>query len=77
MMQEEQHLYKDCKKKIEEHGGMVVDQHETYTYQIKPNDAKLLKVKDFYKGTVYLDCWIDEAIEEAMKKENTYEIGGN
>ena len=33
---------------IEEHGGMVVDQHECFTYQIKPNDAKLLKVKDFY-----------------------------
>lgn len=74
---QEQKVYEECKKMIEEHGGMVVDQHECFTYQIKPNDAKLLKVKDFYKGTVYLDCWIKEAINEAMNKENPNEIGGN
>lgn len=41
--------YDNLKKLIEDHGGMVVDQHECYTFQIKPESAKL-KMKDFYFG---------------------------
>ena len=39
--------YFNLKKLIEDHGGMVVEQHECYTFQIKPESAKL-KMKDFY-----------------------------
>jgi hypothetical protein len=35
------------KQKIEDNGGLVVEQHECFTYQIKPGDVKL-KAKDFY-----------------------------
>jgi len=41
--------YFNLKKLIEDHGGMVVEQHECYTFQIKPESAKL-KMKDFYFG---------------------------
>ena len=39
--------YDELKDLIEEHGGMVVDKHECFTYQIKPEQAKL-KMNDFY-----------------------------
>jgi len=38
--------------KIEENGGLVVDQHECFTYQIKPENA-MLKARDFYRGILY------------------------
>jgi hypothetical protein len=40
-------LFDKLKNTIEEHGGMVVDQHECFTFQIRPDTAKL-KMKDFY-----------------------------
>lgn len=45
-------IFDQTKKLIEENGGMVVDQHESCTYQIKPQEAKL-KMRDFYLGSVY------------------------
>ena len=66
--------YEDLKRKIEENGGLVVDQHECFTYQVKP-DKVLLKAKDFYEGPIYHSRWIDDAIE--LKKNNPMEIGGN
>jgi hypothetical protein len=66
--------FEHSKGLIEENGGMMVDQHECYTFQIKPQDA-LLKVRDFYWGKIYQDSWIVHGIEEA--KENTGVIGGN
>ena len=42
----------DVRNRIESHGGMLVDQHECFTYQIKPSDAKL-KMRDFYAGIIY------------------------
>lgn len=53
---------------------MVVDQHECYTYQIKPQEAKL-KMRDFYWGNVYQDSWIKKAISNA--NGNLNEFGGN
>jgi hypothetical protein len=35
--------YDELKKCIEDNGGLVVEQHECYTYQIKPELAKKLK----------------------------------
>lgn len=35
--------YFELKNLIHSHGGLVVDQHECYTYQIKPEQAKKLK----------------------------------
>ena len=40
-------VYNDLKYMIEEHGGMVVDQHECFTYQIKPEHANLGR-EDYY-----------------------------
>ena len=59
---------------IEDHGGMVVDQHECFTYQIRPDAAKL-KMKDFYQGKIYQSTWITKAIEK--NRDKPMEIGGN
>ena len=48
---------------IEDNGGLVVEQHECYTYQIKPESAKMLKQRDFYLGDIYLSSWITDSIE--------------
>jgi hypothetical protein len=64
----------DTKAKIESHGGILVDQHECFTYQIKPSDAKL-KMRDFYSGTIYQSSWLDQAIEN--QKGDLTNIGGN
>ena len=52
---------------------MVVDQHECFTYQIKPHKAKL-KMKDFYAGAIYQSTWIQKAIERSLNNSN--DIGG-
>ena len=64
----------DTKAKIESHGGILVDQHECFTYQIKPSDAKL-KMRDFYAGTIYQSSWLDQAIEK--QNGDLTIIGGN
>jgi hypothetical protein len=65
--------YEEIKTKIEDNGGLVVDQHECFTYQIKPGEVKL-KAKDFYQGTIYHSKWIDEAIGALADTPNV--IGG-
>jgi len=64
--------YEDTKKKIEENGGIVVDRHECFVYQIKPNKVNL-KFSDFYEGPVYHSFWIDDAIK--LTKDNPIVIG--
>ena len=66
-------VFDNLKKLIEEHGGMVVDQHECFTYQIKPQDAKM-KMKDYYAGMIFQSTWINAAIEKSIN--NSSEIGG-
>lgn len=66
--------YNELKDLIEEHGGMVVEKHECFTYQIKPEYAKL-KMKDFYQGSIYICNWIREAIYKNMA--NPVAIAGN
>jgi hypothetical protein len=66
-------IFDKIKAEIEEHGGMVVDQHECFTYQIKPHKAKL-KMKDFYAGAIYQSTWIQKAIERSLNNSN--DIGG-
>jgi hypothetical protein len=65
--------YDDLKLLIEQHGGIVVDQHECFTYQIKPEHAKL-KMKDFYQGSIYVCNWIRDSIDS--NKGNPTNIGG-
>ena len=60
---------------IEEHGGLVVDQHECFTYQIKPKEASKLKPKDFYQGSLYDQEWIEEAIRRHNGIKS--QLGGN
>lgn len=59
--------YEELKEVILANGGLVVDQHECYTYQIKPQEAKKLKHRDFYQGTIYLSDWIMEQVAENQK----------
>lgn len=66
-------IFDNIKANIEEHGGMVVDQHECFTYQIKPQEAKM-KMKDYYAGMIYQSTWINDAIEN--NADNTNDIGG-
>jgi len=65
--------YDELKELIELHGGMVVEQHECFTYQIKPEHAQL-KMKDFYQGPIYICTWIKDSITK--NKVNPMEIGG-
>ena len=58
-------VYIDLKYLIEAHGGIVVDKHESFTYQIQPWQVKL-KQKDYYKGSVYICEWIREAIKNNL-----------
>lgn len=66
-------VYDDLKELIDLHGGMVVEQHECFSYQIKPEHAKL-KMKDFYQGSIYICNWIRDSINS--NKANPMEIGG-
>jgi len=59
--------YDELKKIIEDNGGVVVEQHECYTFQIKPEYAKKLKQRDFYLGNIYLSSWITDKIQENLK----------
>mgnify|MGYP002633267574 FL=1 len=65
--------FDDLKHLIDQHGGIVVDQHECFTYQIKPEHAKL-KMKDFYQGSIFVCNWIRDSIEG--NKSNPMQIGG-
>ena len=66
-------LYEDIKEKIEENGGLVVDFHEVYTYQIRPTTG-FFKASDFYQGSIYNTKWLDDAIN--ANSESPMEIGG-
>lgn len=60
--------YEELKSIIQANGGLVVDQYECYTYQIKPENAKKLKNRDFYQGPIYISTWITETVSS---NENT------
>lgn len=53
--------YIELKDIIVSHGGLVVEQHECFTYQIKPEQAKL-KNRDFYEGNIYISNWIIDQV---------------
>lgn len=63
--------YDRIKRKIEDHGGLVVEQHECGTYQLKPDNVSSLKQKDYYAGKIYVENWITEAIEKNDKTPNS------
>lgn len=52
-----------------------MDQHECFTYQIKPKLGNKLKPKDFYLGNLYDQEWIEEAIRRNGKLKT--QLGGN
>lgn len=66
-------IYEELKNLIEIHGGMVIEQHECFSFQIKPENAKL-KSKDFYQGSIYICSWIRDSIN--CHNSNPMEIGG-
>lgn len=53
---------------------MVVDQHECCTYQVRPENVKSLKFKDYYEGPIYSDVWIQQSISKV--KEGSTVLGG-
>jgi hypothetical protein len=66
-------IYEELKNLIEIHGGMVIEQHECFSFQIKPENAKL-KSKDFYQGSIYICSWIRDSIN--CHNSNPMETGG-
>ncbi len=58
---------------IRRNGGLVVDQHECFSYQIKPESVKT-NFSDFYKGNIYSSKWIHDSIKEkkCLKKEDYF-----
>ena len=52
------------KKRIEAHGGRIVEQHECGTYQIRPkfSGERTVEFSDFYKGKIYDQQWIEDSI---------------
>ena len=64
--------YEDIKKKIEEHGGVVIDRYECFAYQIRPTKVNL-HISDFYEGPIYHSGWIDDAIKRM--KNNPKAVG--
>jgi hypothetical protein len=58
---------------IERNGGRITDQHECFTYQIKP-DAKKYTFEHFYKGPLYHEHWIGHSVAEGkvLNKEDYF-----
>jgi hypothetical protein len=54
--------YEEVANKILRNGGLVVDQHECFTYQIKPDGIRT-GFYEFYRGNIYSSKWIDGSIE--------------
>jgi hypothetical protein len=63
-------------KKIEEHGGIVVNTYEPYVYQIKIEGNKVPS-KIFYSGVIYSSKLIDKSIEHGkmIKNASNFNIG--
>mmetsp|Transcript_11848 Transcript_11848/g.20031 ORF Transcript_11848/g.20031 Transcript_11848/m.20031 type:complete len:230 (+) Transcript_11848:98-787(+) len=64
------------KQLIEAHGGLLVEQHECLTFQIKPDHCKL-KQRDFYEGSLYGEGWIQEYVEAHCKLADKMQAGGS
>lgn len=51
----------------------MIDQHESFTYQLKPDNEKLGYLS-FYKGNIYSARWISESVasKKLLKKEEYF-----
>ena len=55
--------YDDLQDKIHKNGGIVIDQHECFTYQIKPEGLKT-GFTEYYNGRIYSSKWIIDSITQ-------------
>jgi hypothetical protein len=55
--------YKELYDRITKNGGRVVDQHECFTYQIKPDVIKT-GFGDFYLGKIFSARWLSECLSK-------------
>ena len=53
--------YQEIADKVIRNGGLVTDQHECFTYQIKPDQVKT-GFQEFYLGKIYSSKWRVESI---------------
>ena len=53
--------FEEYYEKITKNGGIVVDQQECFSFQLRPDNAKA-KFSDFYAGKIYSARWIVESI---------------
>jgi hypothetical protein len=64
----------DLKKLIEKNGGRTTDQHECFTFQLKPEKSKT-DFSYFFKGAIYSAKWILESVDEGkLLKRDDYFI---
>jgi hypothetical protein len=64
---------KEISSQIEKHGGLVVDQHECCSFQIKPNSAQNVGFNAFYMGSIYSETWITDSIKSGrFLNKDTY-----
>lgn len=61
--------YEDLRRLVEEHGGLVDEQCSVYTYQLKPTciNAAKIRPKDYYRGVIYAQKWVEKTIELHLK----------
>lgn len=71
--------FQRLKDLIEANGGLVVEQHECSTFQIKPkiqNREAGLKMRDFYQGQLVSEDWITEFVREHKRSDDPMMAGG-
>lgn len=69
--------YDDLNEKIRKNGGLVVDQHECFTYQIKPDGVKI-GFSDYFHGRIFSSRWLDDSIKQGKcLPADTYFVAQN
>ena len=53
---------KELAAEITRHGGLVTDQHECFTYQIKTKER--LGFTHFFSGQIYSHMWLADSIKK-------------
>lgn len=65
--------YQELHDLVVRNGGRVIDQHECFSYQIKPEQGKT-SFQNYYKGDIYSSRWIVQSIKEkkCLKKDEFF-----
>lgn len=56
-------MFDELQDKIKRNGGVVIDQHECHSYQIKPDGLKA-GFTEYYSGRIYSSRWIIDSIAQ-------------